>query len=161
MAVVTARRLFSHTSAIESVLSLNLLVALGFLATLWLHNHGIPYLVTLFGAVGFSLPAFNLALFIEQLTAQREKLATTLLWTMIFSLTVTPAAVYFLGRALFDVSPVLSPLGLFGVWWGLTAAAFVIIGKIKKTTPGLIDTRFEIGRTHLLTPITTTSLIPS
>lgn len=141
MAVSIAHSFFLENEIIGKVFVLNLLVGLGLFTTLWLHNLGVPFLVTLFGAVGLFLPAFNLALTFEQLTEQREKLSTILLWTTIFTLTLTPAVIFLIGRVIFNTSSVLAPLGPLGVWWVLTAAGLFIVSRIKKVTPGFLDAR--------------------
>jgi hypothetical protein len=143
MTVAIVRNFLRPDRVVEKIFGLNLLGGLGFLVSLWLYNHGVPYLATLFGAIALLLPAFNLALTIEQLTEKREPLSTILLWTTIFTLTLTPAATYVVGSTLFDYSPVLSPLLPFAIWWGLSALGFSVVGAIKRAVPGFFGLRLD------------------
>lgn len=141
MAVAIVRSFLTPNRVVEKIFGLNVLVGLGFLATIWLHSHGIPYLATIFGTIALFLPAFNLALTIEQLSERKERLSTILLWTTIFTLTLTPAATYVIGSMLLDYSPVLTPLLPFAMWWGLSVLGFSVVGAIKRVMPGFFDLR--------------------
>jgi hypothetical protein len=147
MTVAIVRNFLRPSRVIEKIFVLNLLVGLGFLVTLWLGEHGIPYLATLFGTIALFLPALHLAFTIEQLTEHREKLSTILLWTTIFTLTITPAATYIIGNVLSDPYFILVPLLPFAVWWGISLLGLTAVAAVKRVVPGLFDT--HLGKKDL------------
>ena len=99
------------------------------------------------GPVALLLPGVLIALTLEQLSRRRESTARVLLWGVIFSLTLLPAATYLLAYAVPQRFSLLQPLGAFLVTWAACGLLFCVAATIRRIVPGFVVTR--LSRRHV------------
>ncbi len=122
---------FTNSPPLFLVLANSAILLLWGLALL-LGGAGFPYVLPLAGSLVFVAPALCLALLLGQLVEVRSHPLISFLWAMVFTATVTPAAIYGLSTILFHQSPLVIGPPIFIVWWAGCFAASSVVMALKR-----------------------------
>lgn len=105
---------------------------------LLLARFGLPWFAMVIGPVVLFLPGLNLALILEQLAFRRESAPTLLLWSWVFTLTITPFVIFVLGTYLQGETAALNILPGFGLWWLVSSVLAVGMSMVRGMQSGIM-----------------------
>jgi|GEM_PF-1369835 len=135
---------------LPNYLKLNLVAAVSFLLAYLLNLADWPYLLMIVGIIIFLLPGINLGLAINQLSGMRQAPLSLLLWVIILSLILTPAATETLSRLVFQGSPFHYNLLAFLLWWALTLVITALFHPATKKPGEKISFDLGVPRKELI-----------
>lgn len=135
---------FSRAHPAINILAINLVIAALWGVSSALNKGGFPYLGAVLGVLAFLTPGLNMSLALEQLSETRTKFLPTLLWSLIFSLSVTPAVAYISTLFIFDQSPINVGLNSFGLWWAISMLLAMIAAIVKRQVTSLQNLKVRL-----------------
>ncbi len=128
---MTRFSLLKNEFQLKDFLWLNIVAAILYGGSLLLSRIGFPYFVPVIGLLVFFLPALNISLLVWSLARTRETLASLVLWTVLVSLTLVPAAIFVMaGKNIGDVS-LTQPLTFNLLWVGSLVGAWLASASNK------------------------------